>query len=234
MYKIIFTMITALIFMSNLYSQNIFDEFSNIYNGDGKQIKVIGSITDIKNGIKDKEPFEMIKSMNYTLLYFTAKNTKSLFLANNQGYFIQGKNQRSALKVAGSYTVTGAANTSDVMSFDFKKDYAVDNIINANEVLLKRIRRDVAYNQALLKKESFGYTINFMDNSGKSVKKGVYTIGNISGSKEKGVTTMEFYNLIINTNMITVYKTTKLLPVNVSDSFFRSENMGKLFTLFEN
>ena len=231
MYKIIFFLIFSFISIQGLFSQNLFLEFANMYTGDKKQIKISGSLINIKDGVKSPDPFEMIKSKDYTLLYFTAKNTKSLFLANNQGFFIQGKNQKSAMKISGNYTVTGSANTSDVMSFDYLKDYEVKNIISADEVHLKRIRRDVAYNEAILKRASFGYTIDFLDNSGKEVKRGIYKIGIVSG--QKGFSRMEFHNLIINKNIITVYTMTKIESVNISASFFRSENMGRLFKLFE-
>lgn len=232
MYKIILTLLFSLLSMGQLYSQNLFTEFANMYTGDGEQIKIAGSFINIKDGVEKAEAYSMIKSVDYTLLYFTAKNTKTLFLANNQGFFIQGKNQRSPLKIAGSYTVTGAANTSDVMSFDYLKDYEVKNIISDDEVLLQRIRRDVAYNEALLKRASFGYTIDFIDNSGKSVKRGLYKIGSVSGYR--GFNRMEFHNLVISTNVVTIYTTTKIESINISDSFFRSENMGRLFLLFEN
>jgi len=232
MCKIIFIILLSFISLGQLHSQNLFLEFANMYRGNGKQIKIEGNLINIKNNVETPEPYSMIKNEDYTLLYFTAKNTKTLFLANTQGFFIQGKNQRSPLKISGSYTVTGAANTSDVMSFDYLLDYKVKTVVSASEVVLTRIRRDVAYNEAVLKRASFGYTIDFIDNSGKTIKRGVYKIGSVSGIR--GFQRMEFHNLIINTNMVTVYTTTKIESANIANSFFRSENMGRLFLLFEN
>ena len=231
MYKLIITLLLSFISLGELHSQNLFLEFANMYRGDGKQLKIEGDLINIKNNIETPEPYSMIKNKDYTLLYFTAKNTKTLFLANAQGFFIQGKNQKSPLKISGSYTVTGSANTSDVMSFDYLRDYKVKNIISADEVELSRIRRDVAYNEAILKRASYGYTIDFIDNSGKTIKRGIYKTGTVSG--QKGFQRMEFHNLIINTNMVTVYTTTKIENANIANSFFRSENMGRLFLLFE-
>lgn len=229
MFKIILFLIFS---VGQLYSQNLFLEFANMYTGQGRQIKIEGNLINIKNNVETFEPYSMIRDKDYTLLYFTAKNTKTLFLANTQGFFIQGKNQRSPLKISGSYTVTGSANTSDVMSFDYLLDYKVKTVISANEVVLTRIRRDVAYNEARLKKASFGYTMDFIDNSGKTIKRGLYKIGTVSGTR--GFNRMEFHNLVINTNTVTVYTTTKIENANVADSFFKSENMGRLFLLFEN
>ena len=219
MYKLIIILLLSFISLGELHSQNLFLEFANMYRGDGKQLKIEGDLINIKNNIETPEPYSMIKNKDYTLLYFTAKNTKTLFLANAQGFFIQGKNQKSPLKISGSYTVTGSANTSDVMSFDYLADYKVKNIISA------------AYNEAILKRASFGYTIDFIDNSGKPIKRGIYKTGTVSG--HKGFQRMEFHNLIINTNMVTVYTTTKIENANIANSFFRSENMGRLFLLFE-
>ena len=44
---------------------------------------------------------------------------------------------------------------------------------------------------------------------------------------------MEFYNLIINTNSSTVCNISKMEPSSSSSSYFRSENMKMLFSLFK-
>ena len=70
----------------NLYSENIFDDFVNIYNRGGKSYKLSGTFTDIKDGKKTINNFDMIIGKDYKLMYL--KDNKTLFLANNQ-YFTE-------------------------------------------------------------------------------------------------------------------------------------------------
>ena len=209
----------------NLYSQNIFNDFVKIYNRDDKSYKMSGTFTDIKDGKKKVNNFDMIVGKDYKLMYL--KNNNTLFLANNQGYFVQSKNQVSPLKISGSYVVTGAANMNDLMSINFTDDYKIENIVSAEEVNLVKKNRSVPYAKATLKKIAGGYSIDFFDNSGKVLKRGIYKI------KDNYFNDMEFYNLIINTNTSTVCNISKTEPSSSSSSYFRSENMKMLFSLFK-
>lgn len=223
--KIVKILFIISILSFNLYSQNIFDDFVKIYNRDGKSYKMSGTFTDIKDGKKKVNNFDMIVGKDYKLMYL--KNNNTLFLANNQGYFVQSKNQVSPLKISGSYVVTGAANMNDLMSINFTDDYKIENIVSAEEVNLVKKNRSVPYAKATLKKIDGGYSIDFFDNSGKSLKRGIYKIsGNYFND-------MEFYNLIINTNTSTVCNISKIEPSSSSSSYFRSENMKMLFGLFK-
>ena len=86
MYKKIIKILFIINILSfNLYSQNIFDDFVKIYNRDGKNYKMSGTFTDIKDGKKKVNNFDMIVGKDYKLMYL--KNNNTLFLANNQGYF---------------------------------------------------------------------------------------------------------------------------------------------------
>ncbi|ADG72165.1 hypothetical protein R4K54_07750 [Brachyspira murdochii] len=209
----------------NLYSQNIFDDFVNIYNRGGKNYKLSGTFTDIKDGRKTINNFDMIVGKDYKLMYL--KDNKTLFLANNQGFFVQGEKQVSPLKISGSYVVTGAANMNDLMSINFTDDYKIEKEISSEEVNLIKKNRSVPYAKAVLKKTSNGYSIDFFDNSGKALKRGIYKISNNTFND------MEFYNLIINTNLSTVCRIESTEPSNYSSSYFRSENMKMLFSLFK-
>ena len=106
------------IFTFNLHAQSIFDDFVKIYNINGKNYKLSGTFTDIKDGKKTVNKFDMIIGKDYKLMYL--KNNNTLFLANKQGFFVQSRNQVSPLKIAGNYVVTGAANMND---FDVYKFY---------------------------------------------------------------------------------------------------------------
>lgn len=223
--KIIKILFIISILSFNLYSQNIFDDFVKIYNRDGKSYKMSGTFTDIKNGKKTVNNFDMIVGKDYKLMYL--KNNNTLFLANNQGYFVQAKNQVSPLKISGSYVVTGAANMNDLMSINFTDDYKLDKVVSNEEINLIKKNRNVPYAKAVLKKISGGYSIDFFDNSGKALKRGIYKISN------NYFNDMEFYNLIINTNTSTVCNISKIEPSNSSSSYFRSENMKMLFSLFK-
>ncbi len=44
---------------------------------------------------------------------------------------------------------------------------------------------------------------------------------------------MEFSNLIINTNLSTTCNINSIEPYDISSSYFRSENMKMLFSLFK-
>ena len=222
MFRVLF-IISILSF--NLYSQNIFNDFVNIYNRGGKSYKMSGTFTDIKDGKKKVNNFDMIVGKDYKLMYL--KNNNTLFLANNQGYFVQSKNQVSPLKISGSYVVTGAANMNDLMSINFTDDYKIENIVSAEEVNLVKKNRSIPYAKATLKKIADGYSIDFFDNSGKVLKRGIYKI------KDHYFNDMEFYNLIINTNTSTVCNISKIEPSSSSSSYFRSENMKMLFSLFK-
>lgn len=223
--KIIKSLLIISVLSFNLYSQNIFEDFVKIYNRDDKSYKLSGTFTDIKDGKKKVNNFDMIVGKDYKLMYL--KNNNTLFLANNQGYFVQSKNQVSPLKISGSYVVTGAANMNDLMSINFTDDYKIENIVSAEEVNLVKKNRSVPYAKATLKKIDGGYSIDFFDNSGKSLKRGIYKIsGNYFND-------MEFYNLIINTNTSTVCNISKIEPSSSSSSYFRSENMKMLFGLFK-
>ena len=211
----------------NLYSENIFDDFVNIYNRGGKSYKLSGTFTDIKDGKKTINNFDMIIGKDYKLMYL--KDNKTLFLANNQGFFVQGEKQVSPLKISGSYVVTGAANMNDLMSINFSDDYKIEKEISPEEINLVKKNRSVAYAKAVLKKTSNGYSIDFFDNSGKALKKGIYKNNSSTGYFDY----MEFYNLIINTNTSTVCKISKTEPSSSSSSYFRSENMKMLFSLFK-
>lgn len=231
MFKIKFVILLILLSCCFLYGENIFENFVNIYNGNGNNYRLIGTFTDVKDNIPTVNDFNLITGKDYKLMYYINKNLKSLFLANNQGYFVQGINQQSPLKISGNYTVSGAVNASDVMSIDFYKDYEVSNIGNGGEIILKKINKSIPYAKAILKKTSFGYSIDFIDNTGKAIKRGIYILGEVSGYT--CFRKIEFYNLIINTNMSTSYEIVKVEPVNISGSYFRSENMKMLFTLFD-
>ncbi|WP_020004773.1 hypothetical protein [Brachyspira innocens] len=209
----------------NLYSENIFNDFVNIYNRGGKSYKLSGTFTDIKDGRKTINNFDMIVGKDYKLMYL--KDNKTLFLANNQGFFVQGDKQVSPLKISGSYVVTGAANMNDLMSINFTDDYKIEKEISSEEINLVKKNRSVPYAKAVLKKTSNGYSIDFFDNSGKSLKRGIYKISN------NAFNDMEFYNLIINTNLSTVCTIESAVPSNYSSSYFRSENMKMLFSLFK-
>ena len=209
----------------NLYSQNIFNDFVKIYNRDDKSYKMSGTFTDIKDGKKKVNNFDMIVGKDYKLMYL--KNNNTLFLANNQGYFVQSRNQVSPLKISGSYVVTGAVNMNDLMSINFTDDYKLDKVASDEEINLVKKNRSVPYAKATLKKIAGGYSIDFFDNSGKVLKRGIYKI------KDNYFNDMEFYNLIINTNTSTVCNISKIEPSSSSSSYFRSENMKMLFSLFK-
>ena len=83
MFRVLF-IISILSF--NLYSQNIFNHFVNIYNRGGKSYKMSGTFTDIKDGKKTINNFDMIVGKDYKLMYL--KDNKTLFLANKQGFFV--------------------------------------------------------------------------------------------------------------------------------------------------
>lgn len=223
--KIVKILFIISIISFNLYSQNIFDDFVKIYNRDGKSYKMSGTFTDIKDGKKQVNNFDMIIGKDHKLMYL--KNNNTLFLANNQGFFVQSKNQVSPLKISGSYVVTGAANMNDLMSINFTDDYKIEKVVSDQEVNLVKKNRSVPYAKATLKKTSYGYTIDFFDNSGKALKKGIYKISN------NYFNDMEFYNLIINTNTSTICHIEKIEPSTSSSSYFRSENMKMLFSLFK-
>ena len=223
--KIIKILFIISILSFNLYSQNIFDDFVKIYNRDGKSYKMSGTFTDIKDGKKTINYFDMIVGKDYKLMYL--KNNNTLFLANNQGFFVQAKNQVSPLKISGSYVVTGAANMNDLMSINFTDDYKLENIVSSEEINLVKKNRSVPYAKATLKKISGGYSVDFFDNSGKGLKRGIYKI------KDNYFNDMEFYNLIINTNTSTICNISKIEPSSSSSSYFRSENMKMLFGLFK-
>ena len=95
------------------------------------------------------------------------------------------------------------------------------------EINLVKKNRSVPYAKATLKKIAGGYSIDFFDNSGKVLKRGIYKI------KDNYFNDMEFYNLIINTNASTVCNISKIEPSSSSSSYFRSENMKMLFNLFK-
>lgn len=211
----------------NLYSQDIFEDFVKIYNRDGKSYKMSGTFTDIKDGKKKVNNFDMIVGKDYKLMYL--RDSRSLFLANKQGFFIQGEKQNSALKISGNYVVTGAANMNDLMSINFIDDYKVEKVVSSEEVNLVKKNRSVPYAKSTLKKIAGGYSIDFFDNSGKALKKGIYKNNSSTGYFDY----MEFYNLIINTNTSTVCKISKTEPSSSSSSYFRSENMKMLFSLFK-
>ena len=222
MFRVLF-IISILSF--NLYSQNIFNDFVNIYNRGGKSYKMSGTFTDIKDGKKTINNFDMIVGKDYKLMYL--KDNKTLFLANKQGFFVQGEKQVSPLKISGSYVVTGAANMNDLMSIDFINDYKIEKEISSEEINLVKKNRSVPYAKAVLKKTSSGYSIDFFDNSGKALKRGIYKVNN------NAFNDMEFYNLIINTNLSTVCHISSTEPSSSSSSYFRSENMKMLFSLFK-
>ena len=222
MFRVLF-IISILSF--NLYSQNIFNDFVNIYNRGGKSYKMSGTFTDIKDGKKSVNNFDMIVGKDYKLMYL--KDNKTLFLANKQGFFVQGEKQVSPLKISGSYVVTGAANMNDLMSIDFINDYKIEKEISSEEINLVKKNRSVPYAKAVLKKTSSGYSIDFFDNSGKALKRGIYKVNN------NAFNDMEFYNLIINTNLSTVCHISSTEPSSSSSSYFRSENMKMLFSLFK-
>ncbi len=223
--KIIKILLIISVLSFNLYSQNIFDDFVKIYNRDGKSYKMSGTFIDIKNGKKTVNNFDMIVGKDYKLMYL--KNNNTLFLANNQGFFVQSRNQTSPLKISGSYVVTGAANMNDLMSINFTDDYKIDNIVSNEEINLIKKNRSVPYAKATLKKIAGGYSIDFFDNSGKTLKRGIYKVSS------NYFNDMEFYNLIINTNTSTVCNISKMEPSSSSSAYFRSENMKMLFSLFK-
>lgn len=223
--KIVKILFIISILSFNLYSQNIFDDFVKIYNRDEKSYKMSGTFTDIKDGKKTVNNFDMIVGKDYKLMYL--KNNNTLFLANNQGYFLQSRNQVSPLKISGNYVVTGAANMNDLMSINFTSDYKIEKVIGSEEVNLVKKNRSVPYAKAALKKIDGGYSIDFFDNSGKALKRGIYKI------KDNYFNYMEFYNLIINTNTSTICSISKIEPSSSSSSYFRSENMKMLFGLFK-
>ena len=215
------------IFTFNLHAQSILDDFVKIYNINGKNYKLSGTFTDIKDGKKTVNKFDMIIGKDYKLMYL--KNNNTLFLANKQGFFVQSRNQVSPLKIAGNYVVTGAANMNDLMSINFIDDYKIEKEISSEEINLVKKNRSVPYAKAALKKTSYGYTIDFFDNRGKALKKAVYKKNNNADYFDN----MEFYNLIINTNTSTICRIEKAEPSSSSSSYFRSENMKTLFSLFK-
>ena len=223
--KIVKILFIISILSFNLYSQNIFDDFVKIYNRDEKSYKMSGTFTDIKDGKKTVNNFDMIVGKDYKLMYL--KNNNTLFLANNQGYFVQSRNQVSPLKISGNYVVTGAANMNDLMSINFTSDYKIEKVIGSEEVNLVKKNRSIPYAKAALKKIDGGYSIDFFDNSGKALKRGIYKI------KDNYFNYMEFYNLIINTNTSTICSISKIELSSSSSSYFRSENMKMLFGLFK-
>ena len=223
--KIIKILFIISILSFNLYSQNIFDDFVKIYSRDGKSYKMSGTFTDIKDGKKKVNNFDMIVGKDYKLMYL--KNNNTLFLANNQGFFVQSRNQTSPLKISGSYVVTGAANMNDLMSINFTDDYKLDKVVSDEEINLVKKNRSVPYAKATLKKIAGGYSVDFFDNSGKALKRGIYKI------KDNYFNDMEFYNLIINTNTSTICNISKIEPSSSSSAYFRSENMKMLFSLFK-
>ena len=225
--KIIKILLIISVLSFNLYSQNIFDDFVRIYNRDGKSYKMSGAFIDIKNGKKTVNNFDMIVGKDYKLMYL--KNNRSLFLANKQGFFIQAEKQNSALKISGNYVITGAANMNDLMSINFIDDYKIENIVSDEEVNLVKKNRSVPYAKATLKKIEGGYSIDFFDNTGKALKKGIYKNNTSSAYFDD----MEFYNLVVNTNTSTVCNISKIEPSSSSSSYFRSENMKMLFSLFK-
>lgn len=225
MYK--FLLIIIFIFANVLYSQNIFNEFVSLYHIDGKNARLIGNFvdTDSKKGTSVVSDFELITGRDYKLVYL--KNSKSLFLANTQGFFVMGRNQVSALKISGNYVITGAANMSDIMSVNFINDYKIESVNADSSVSLIKNSKNVPYAKALLKKEGKDYVIDFFDNTGKAIKRGIYKI-----SSSGGFSKMEFYNLVINTNLSTVCNVDRMISSDVTSSYFRSENMKALFGLF--
>lgn len=226
MYK--FLLIIIFIFANVLYSNDLFNEFISLYHINGKNARLIGNFvdTDSKKGTSVVSDFELITGKDYKLVYL--KNSKSLFLANTQGFFVMGRNQVSALKISGNYVITGAANMSDIMSVNFINDYKIESVNADNSVSLIKNSKNVPYAKALLKKEGKDYVIDFFDNTGKAIKRGIYKISSSSGFSK-----MEFYNLVINTNLSTVCNVDKMLSSDVTSSYFRSENMKALFGLFK-
>ena len=224
MYKFL---LIIFIFANVLYSKDIFNEFVSLYHIDGKNGRLIGNFvdTDSKKGTSVVSDFELITGKDYKLVYL--KNSKSLFLANTQGFFVMGRNQVSALKISGNYVITGAANMSDIMSVNFINDYKIESVNADSSVSLIKNSKNVPYAKALLKKEGKDYIIDFFDNTGKAIKRGIYKI-----SSSGGFSKMEFYNLIINTNLSTVCNVERLESSDVTSSYFRSENMKALFGLF--
>ncbi|WP_157152118.1 hypothetical protein [Brachyspira sp. SAP_772] len=225
MYK--FLLIIIFIFANALYSKDVFNEFVSLYHMDGKNARLIGNFvdTDSKKDTSVVSDFELITGRDYKLVYL--KNSKSLFLANTQGFFVMGRNQVSALKISGNYVITGAANMSDIMSVNFINDYKIESVNADNSVSLIKNSKNVPYAKALLKKEGKDYVIDFFDNTGKAIKRGIYKI-----SSSGGFSKMEFYNLVINTNLSTVCNVDRMLSSDVTSSYFRSENMKALFGLF--
>ena len=116
---------------------------------------------------------------------------------------------------------------NDLMSINFTSDYKIEKVIGSEEVNLVKKNRSVPYAKAALKKIDGGYSIDFFDNSGKALKRGIYKI------KDNYFNYMEFYNLIINTNTSTICSISKIEPSSSSSSYFRSENMKMLFGLFK-
>ncbi|WP_295157873.1 hypothetical protein [uncultured Brachyspira sp.] len=225
MYK--FLLVIFIFVSSFLYSQDIFTEFVDIYNRNGKSYKLKGTFTDIKDGKKTVNNFELIVGKDYKLMYL--KDSKSLFLANKQGFFVMGANQVSALKIAANYVITGAANMNDLMSIDFINDYKAESINDDKSVNLVKKNRVVPYSKGVLKKSSNNYTIDFFDNSGKALKRAEYKKSSSTGYFDD----MYFSNLIINTNISTVCSIKTIEPSDVSSSYFRSENIKMLFSLFK-
>lgn len=224
MYKFL---LIIFIFANVLYSKDIFNEFVSLYHIDGKNGRLIGNFvdTDSKKGTSVVSDFELITGKDYKLVYL--KNSKSLFLANTQGFFVMGRNQVSALKISGNYVITGAANMSDIMSVNFINDYKIESVNADSSVSLIKNSKNVPYAKALLKKEGKDYIIDFFDNTGKAIKRGIYKI-----SSSGGFSKMEFYNIIINTNLSTVCNVERMESSDVTSSYFRSENMKALFGLF--
>ena len=223
--KIIKILFIISILSFNLYSQNIFDDFVKIYNRDGKSYKMSGTFTDIKDGKKKVNNFDMIVGKDYKLMYL--KNNNTLFLANNQGFFVQSRNQTSPLKISGSYVVTGAANMNDLMSINFTDDYKLDKVVSDEEINLVKKNRSVPYAKATLKKIAGGYSVDLCGSRSIKKKRGIYKI------KDNYFNDMEFYNLIINTNTSTICNISKIEPSSSSSAYFRSENMKMLFSLFK-
>ena len=71
--KIVKILFIISILSFNLYSQNIFDDFVKIYNRDEKSYKMSGTFTDIKDGKKTVNNFDMIVGKDYKLMYLKNK-----------------------------------------------------------------------------------------------------------------------------------------------------------------
>lgn len=241
MCKNIYTVIALYLFFSfNLFSENLFNEFVNISDWvkEGETVRVNATFTDIKDGKKTVTEADIIMGKEYKAVYLINKNKKNIFLANKLGYYILSLNQVSPMKISGSYNMIGAASANDIISLDFSKDYEIDSEYKEekNKVHIKRINNSVPYAYAVLQKEIENgkpvYKIVFEDANKRPIKKAVYTVGYVSNILT--IKKMEFMNLVINTNLITVFDINSTRKINISQSYFRSENMKMLFTIFEN